>query len=318
MNKCLINCLFILLAVTIFSSCQKEIEVELEELIAKPVINCLFTSGKPFRVHISLSKNPTDTSSHTINEALVVVYGNDGTEEQLSSSGNGYYSKSTVIPVAGVVYTLRVIVPGMDETSATGFVPLSAVKITNVESKAGYKTEPVMGTGEEARIPVQNLKVQFVHDPQKLDYMGLSVAQYATTRHWSNDSFAIVEDKTKFNLGYLDSDDPAVLSEGLGTFYVHEMLLFRDINFTGQSAAVQFNVEKESSSKFWLRFFHFSPEAFQYVKSWFIHEYTQDYDFWEVYEPQPLYSNIENGYGIFAGYSMQLYEVYPDSTVTFE
>ncbi|MFW6259638.1 MAG: DUF4249 domain-containing protein [Tangfeifania sp.] len=310
--------ILLILLVFIFFSCRKEIEIDLDELPQKPVINCLFTTGKPFQVHVSLSKSPTDTASYHINDALVKLYGNDGTDEQLPSSGNGYYSKSSVTPTAGVQYTLKVNIPGMEETSATGSIPPNTTKITEIESKSGFKTEPVMGTGDEARMPVQNLKVKILHDPQESDFMGLSVVQYALTHHRVNDSIFIVEDKNKYYYGYLNSDDPAILSEGLGNFYIYQMLLFRDINFTDQPATVRFNVEKEKPSKFWLRFFHFSPEAFQYVKSWFIHDYTQDYDFWEIYEPQPLYSNIENGYGIFAGYSMQLYEVYPDSTLTFE
>jgi hypothetical protein len=300
------------------TSCRKEIEIDLPEMEKKPVINCIFTSEKPFRIHVSLSKNPTDTASYNLNNAQVMLYGDDGTEEYLPFAGNGYYSKSTVIPVAGVVYILKVNVPGMDEVNATGSISPNTTKITEIESKSGFKTEPVMGTGEEARIPVQNIQIKFLHNPGKNDFMGLSVVQYAISYHHINDSVKVVENKNRYDPGYLDSDDPAILSEGLGNYYVYEMLLFRDINFTEQPASIRFNVEKRTPSKFWLRFFHFSPEAFQYVKSWFIHEYTQNYDFWEIYEPQPLYSNIENGYGIFAGYSMQLYEVYPDSTLTFE
>jgi hypothetical protein len=298
--------------------CRKEIEIDLDELSPKPVINCLFTPEKPFRIHVSLSKNPTDTANYNINSALVMLFGNDGTDEQLPSTGNGYYSKSSIIPRAGVVYTLKVKISDMNEASATGSIAPNTTKITEIESKSGFKTEPVMGTGEEARIPVQNIQVKFLHNPGENDFMGLSVVQYAIIHHHVNDSIFVVEDKNRFYYGYLDSDDPPILSEGFDNYYVYQMLLFRNTNFTEQPAAVRFNVEKETPSKFWLRFFHFSPEAFQYVKSWFIHEYTQDYDFWEIYEPQPLYSNIENGYGIFAGYSMQLYEVYPDSTLTFE
>lgn len=310
--------IFLITLIFAFFSCRKEIEIELDERSPKPVINCLFTPEKPFRIHISLSKTPTDTTNYNLNNAEVMLYGDDGTEEYLPFAGNGYYSKSSVVPTAGIVYTLKVNVPGMDEASATGSIPPNTTKITEIESKSGLKTEPVMGTGEEARIPVQNLQVKFVHNLQKKDFMGLSVVQYAISYHHVNDSILVVEDKNRFSYGYLDSDDPAILSEGLDNYYVYQMLLFRNTNLTEQPADVRFNVEKETPSKFWLRFFNFSPEAFQYIKSWFIHEYTQDYDFWEIYEPQPLYSNIENGYGIFAGYSMQLYKVYPDSTLTFE
>ncbi|MCA1759636.1 MAG: DUF4249 domain-containing protein, partial [Bacteroidales bacterium] len=168
----------------VFFSCRKEIEIELDELSPKPVINCLFTPEKPFRIHVSLSKNPTDTASYNLNNAQIMLYGDDGTQEHLPLAGNGYYSKSSVIPVAGVVYTLKVNIPDMDEVSAIGSIYLNTIQVTEIESKSGFKTEPVMGTGEEARLPVQNLQVKFVHDLQKEDYMGLSVVQYATTRHW--------------------------------------------------------------------------------------------------------------------------------------
>ncbi len=312
------NLVFISFFVFLFTnSCRQEIEISFKDFVPKPVINCLFTPEEPFQVHISFSKTPVDTASYNIDNAIVILYGDDNTEEQLPLTDNGIYSRSTVIPREGVVYTLKVKIPDMDEVSATGSVPLNRAEITEIESKAGFKTEAVMGIGEEARIPVQNIQMKFKNNSEKNNCMGVSVVQYATTRHWSNNNFSLVEDTTNFNLGYLNSNDPAILSEGLGNFYVYEMLMFRDINLTEQSSAVQFNIEKESSSKFWLRFFDFSPEAFQYVKSWFIHEYTQDYDFWEVYEPHPLYSNVENGYGVFAGYFMRLLEIYPDSTLIF-
>lgn len=314
------RCFFRLLlsALVVLSSCRKEIEIDFPEMEIKPVVNCLFSPNNHFNINISLSKNSIDTFTYNVENAEVTISGNDGTFFELQHHGGGNYLSDQAFPQAGIVYTLKVNIPDMEKVSATGSIPLNSSVVTEIESKAGHKTEAVMGTGEKARIPVQNLKVKILHNPQESDFMGLSIVRYALTYHRVNDSIFVVENKSKFYYGYLNSDDPAILSEGLGNFYTYQMLLFRDINFTEQPATVRFNVEKEKPSKFWLRFFNFSPEAFQYVKSWFIHEYTQDYDFWEVYEPQPLYSNIENGYGIFAGYSMQLYEVYPDSTLTFE
>lgn len=110
------------------------------ELPHGPVINCLFTPDKPFRVHVSLSKNPSDTTSYNLNNARVMLFGDDGTEEYLPFAGNGYYSKSTVIPVEGVAYTLKVNVPGMDEASATGSISPNTIRITGIESKSGFET----------------------------------------------------------------------------------------------------------------------------------------------------------------------------------
>ena len=235
----------------------------------------------------------------------------------LKSVGKGYYSKESFRPKTGVKYTLKVKVPGFNEVIATGSVPDTGVEIKKIESKSGNKTQTEVGMGEDAIIPVQFLTIDFLQNLQTPDYMGVTVIQNATSYGIINDSTFFTEDKTRFNFGFLESNDPSIKNEGLDSYYEFYILLFRDLLFNQSAASVKFNVEKKTDSKFWIRFFQFSPEAFNYLKSWIIHYYTQDYDFWEVYEPQQLYSNIENGYGIFAGYSEQIFVTYPDSTITY-
>jgi hypothetical protein len=296
------------------TSCQKEIEIDFPDLEIKPVINCLFSPEYPLKTHVGLTKSPTDTSTYLIENANISVFGNDGTHIVLPYISEGYYSANSFLPQKGVIYTMEVDIPGFKRITASGSIPVSESAILSIQSKSGFKTEPVTGTGEEPTIPVQNLKFLVKDDSEVEDFWGVSVTQTSVvTRNGT-----IVEIPGKYSPGYYwGSDDPVIVGEGLG-YYNPFLFMFRDIAFTSQTEKIELYVSKDIKSSYWIRFFHFSPEAFQYVKSWFIHEYTQDYDFWEIYEPQPLYSNIENGYGIFAGYSMQLYEVYPDSTLTFE
>lgn len=309
--------LYIIVILFLLTACQKIIEIDFPKHEVKPVINCLFSPGRPFKVHVSLSKVPTDTATYLVNNARVSINEPDGTTTILKNIGKGYYFNKLLLPKAGVNYTIKVNVPDIGEASATGYVPIDKINLKKIESKSGNKTQTEVGMGEDAIVPVQFITIDFVQNMQIPDFMGITVIKNVTTHSIINDSTFFTEDKTRFNFGFLESNDPSIKNEGLDSYYEFYILLFRDLLFSQSAASVKFNVEKKTDSKFWLRFFQFSPEAFKYIKSWIIHYYTQDYDFWEVYEPQQLYSNIENGYGIFAGYSEQIFVTHPDSTITF-
>ncbi len=293
-------------------SCREIVEVDLPEIEMKPVVNCLFSPDSPFKVHVSLPMSPTDTATYNVVNAEVTISSEGSVIARLAYAGSGLYSNSNLVPAKGVIYTLKVTVPGFDEVAVSDNIPASGAKILSVVSKGGYKAEE-----EEGKIPIQRLKLTISNDQGISDFMGVAIVQNHVSYTITNDGEIITESEEEYHLGYLYSDDPAITTEGLNN-YEPPLFLFKDELFQSQTAHVELLFEKESKSRFWVRFFQFSPSAFQYIKSWIIHDYTKEYDFWEVYEPMPLFSNIENGYGIFAGYSSQLFEVYPDSTITFE
>ena len=59
-------------------ACEKIIEIDLPKHEVKPVVNCLFSPGRPFKVHVSLSKPPTDTATYLVENARVVITEEDG------------------------------------------------------------------------------------------------------------------------------------------------------------------------------------------------------------------------------------------------
>lgn len=306
---------FIILLIAVIS-CHKTIEIEIPLPEKKPVINCVFKEGEPFKVYVSTVIEPRDTLITNIKNAIVEIEKPDGQKVQLLYGKHGYYTTNAIIPGKGDLYKITVTVDDMSTATAQSMIPNEQIIITGIESKRGLVTVPVMGTGDEGKIKVQNLKVHFKQHQTNEDYMGISTIIHPISHNHINDSILITEQKDLFIQGFLRTNDPGIKAEGLENYYESGILLFKDLLFNKEDASITFNVEKETPSAFWLHFFLFSPEAFKYTKSWIVHYYTQDYDFWEVYEPQPLYSNIENGYGIFAGYSAQMFEVWPDSTST--
>ena len=52
-----------------------------------------------------------------------------------------------------------------------------------------------------------------------------------------------------------------------------------------------------------------TQDFYNYNVSYFKHRYAQYSDFFNPTEPVIMYSNIENGYGIFAGYRSKFYPI---------
>lgn len=301
-----------------FFSCKKEIEIDIPDIDNKPVVNCLFSAGEPFVVELSFPKKQTDTINHYINDAIVSISQKGLQKKVLPHIGKGKYKTDILVPEPGIEYYLEVKVPGFNTVIAKNHIPVTQTTLLSIITESGYRIEPVTGSGEDARIPVHNINANIFEDITIRDYMGIAVVYNYIELNFTDFYSGKYEETSKYRLGYLNSNDPAIKNEGLESFDNHEILLFKDDLFNSQHETVRFNFEKGNELKFWVRFFQFSPEAFQYLKSWIIHNYTKDYDFWEVYEPLPLCSNIENGYGIFAGYSSEQYQVFPDSIITIK
>ena len=118
--------------------------------------------------------------------------------------------------------------------------------------------------------------------------------------------FAVSKKKSK-KLG-LWSNDAVIKNEG----YVNEVydnLIFSDELINGKSHTLAFNFyhrldESNIASRFFIHFRSVSENYFFYKKKLILHFENQFGDIWDgTGNPVNLYSNVENGYGIFAGYS---------------
>lgn len=297
-------------------SCNNIVEIDMPEIEKKLVVNCLFSPDQPFRLNLSLNKGNTDTANYFIPDAFVEITDEKGLKLRLNYEGKGFYSVIGLKPQKGISYTLKIEINGLKTISASSKIPITKTSITEIESKSGYRTETMTGMGDKIKIPVQQILVKILHDLDQEEFMGFSIVDVLAEQEML-DSTNFSTNGTIFYAGYLNSNDPAIVAEGLESYDEHTILLFKDDLFAKPTYLFSFDFQNRTESKYWTKFLQFSPEAFKYLKSWIIHEYTQSYDFWEIYEPIPLFTNIENGYGIFAGYTSEIFETYPDSTQVY-
>ena len=123
---------------------------------------------------------------------------------------------------------------------------------------------------------------------------------------------------------FYNINDPVLIQEA-GLDYYPSSFVFSDASFPGKQYQVKLLFQTGHRGSYpnmtpndtWVVLRSVSKEYYQYMKSWHKHSFQQNtgrkiegsldsYDYISVLlkgDPVPLYSNIENGIGIFAGYS---------------
>lgn len=287
-----------LLFFMIATSCQKEIEVKLSDFELKPVVNCLFSNDQPFQVFVSLPKKPYEKSYYLVKNAEVTINDEKGNVKTIPWVKDGMYSLPDFKPTIGILYSIEVKIPGFENASASDSIPGKQPELIS------YTTLSDVGIDDEGNTFSQ-LAIEF-HDPDIKNY-------YDVKYKYLNKHPIQTTQGSNLYLYGIFSNDISVINEGMETFL--NSTIFRDELFNGHKYKINFYYFTAPSHTI---FFNYSVTAYNFIRSSFIHDYTKVYDFWETYEPLPLYSNIKNGYGIFAGFSSRTFEVYPDTTIIFQ
>lgn len=107
-------CIFFLITLTLFTSCEKVIDIDLNSSDPKLVIECLLTdSVGPYHVRLTRTIDYfTGGTVPMVTNAQVTISDNLGNSEQLSQLQPGIYSTSSTMGVQGRTYFLTVTVDG--------------------------------------------------------------------------------------------------------------------------------------------------------------------------------------------------------------
>ena len=272
----------------LLTSCTKEVVIDLPDHEEKPVINSLFSPDTLLCVHVSRSRVTTDTF-FLLQTAPVVVLKYAEKTDTLQSTGNGYYVSRNHVPQVQTMYTLEVFSMEHGKATASDKIPEEApFEVINYMQEAGIDVEGCN---------FSSITIRFNEPPGEKNYYEIKVV------HESNPGGKLRYDKL-----WLWSNDVVVRNEG----YVNEIyssLIFSDELINGKSHTLAFNFyhfvyKKKIASRFFIHFRSVSENYFFYKKKLMLHFENQISDIgYGTGNPVNLYSNVENGYGIFAGYS---------------
>lgn len=274
--------------------CRKEVNIDLDDRDKKIVLNSILSQGDPILVNLSLSKGilEDDYPMDYIENGLVILSKNGVAIDTLSHDSNGNYISKFQPETA--IYEIDVWSPQYNKVHTSTEIP-SPVSISSIDTASVTGYEQRFDFTYEYQALECRLKI--TDPPNETNFYLLSVENEV------HDSLSGI-----FKLPvYYRSPDPVLASDKNN--YVSLPggdygALFTDEIFNGTTYRLVIHVERyafmEGYNKMVFKLHSLNRELFLYLKS--LELYNQS-KFGAFSEPVQVYSNIENGFGIFCGYS---------------
>ena len=297
---------------TIFScsallfSCEEPLQEELvPDIPSKLVVESNFSEGRPIVVTVSKSGSVRDTSGYYgfLTNAEVDLYWKDEFLERLSlvlpkkDEGPPYYRSWNYTPVANVEYSIRVSADGYETVMAKSMVP-SSVKITYFDLDKLWIEPP--STIEVVRHRF-GATVDFDDPVSSRNFYHLNVRQQINNFVVEGKDTLITKTLLK-SVSFDPSQNQNDISAHLGGG-----LLFED-KPGDKPLSFSFVIELDSTyqlfGKTYLELRTLSSDYYFHYTT--LSRHAQGGNQNPLFEPVTVYENIENGHGIFAGYSNTL------------
>jgi hypothetical protein len=278
-----------LILIFLIASCTKEVKLDFPDAERKTAISCFFTPDSVFRVFVNQTSAILDDSIYYVQNAQLNLFENGVFFDSLSYDTLGFYA-STKAPVIGNSYRIEVVVPDCPAIMASDIIPVKE----NISSVSFIDSAIFDADGYFAEI-----NVSFPDNGNQSNYYELLlmkryVDEWGITR---NEIISCSSDKITDNV---------LKNEGL-LDYFPSSYVFSDALFNGTTHEMKLFFWRENlvdNSQIIVVFRSLSESFYHYKKTLTLHLNNQQSDIWNgVGEPVPMYSNVNDGYGIFAGYS---------------
>lgn len=284
---------FLLLSCS-FLSCRNELDDPYPVFDASPAVNAFLIVGEPLNVHVSMAGQLDTLPMPYVDNAQLALYVNDEFAEMLTYTDGGWYRSTTIVEPLKK-YQCEVIVPGYDSLTASQLMP-SLPHIKNIEhiNIAGKNEE---GTSYPA------IKISFHNSLDAVSFYEVKIRNY---RAYRQDTFIT-------NASVHTIVDPVILNEGL------PIALFSNEMIGDSVYTMHLNYSSNSSTKHnkgpWrtelfpliVELRQLTEDAYRFKKQLYLyHEGLNADGILSSMTNNNLYSNVENGFGIFAGYAYTL------------
>lgn len=307
---------FYILALFI-TSCQSIIDIKEENISRTPVVNSFITPDKAW-AHLSWSYNFAEDTILPISQDvdITITYLKTGEISRLHKENDFTYAAQNSFEPGE--YLLSILIDGFDLISAKTSLPQAT------EIISGQRIEP--SGYDEYGDPYTDYTLTFQDSEINKNYFEVFFAHRAYVA-------GILDEIWFRSNSCLIMNDPSVSNIGLDNMDSWS-LLFNDDLFQGELKQMRIKycsgdytslIEPNSSLQlktYYAIFRDLSEEYFQFRTSWVKHSYSipdrpaifesdpiVDDIIKTLYKPdvQPLYSNVRNAFGVFAGYGEQLF-----------
>jgi len=275
----------------VIASCEKEIVLKQDEIDPRIVVNSIFTANDTIWVELSESRNVLfDGPMPTITDAALKLTDGNGTVlGYFTHQSDGNYYMPAVLPVAGNRYGITASKEGFKAVSAFSSAP-QLISINSID------------TVSLSDLSEMEFTIKFAENLAEKNYYSISITGYygyedefGEIVYWENNYFSTKEFYVVNGGGEIGDDGTKYGAE----FYFSDDALSGDnISFTGR---IYYFAEAEYPGFFVVKVASLSEELYKYKVTYANYLNTQGSPF---AEPVRVYSNIENGFGIFGGSSV--------------
>lgn len=290
-----------------FFACEKTIYIDIPDNGRKLVVNSFFGADSTLQLSLTQSKYilESNVEYEKVSNAEINLYEDDNFIEKLQETEDQKYVGNYILK-KNKSYKIQLKADGFDESLVESYIP----ELTNMQKIDVYNTK------DEEGFEVLGFTIDFTDDSNTENYYFVQVYEKVIEKGTSYSTGADTV-YTYFDKLSLNSTDPSSYNDD---WYLDKGLLLDDKLFNGKNYSLKFfaynpyyygmydefgnPIQPEGVDiLFYVYFYTVSKDYYLYYKSLSKHLEAQDEFFME---PVQVYNNVENGFGIFAGYSVDL------------
>tara|TARA_B100000579_G_C22733356_1_gene805418 strand:+ start:64 stop:1032 length:969 start_codon:yes stop_codon:yes gene_type:complete len=318
--------LFFLCFIFIFSCQEQVVELEIPGHTPFLVVNGILDTDSIISLHVSNSIGAFQQGEiNSISDATVLLYENNNLLGEMVVDDNNvdsvyileqsgywwgaeqtapiYYYNFEALPQVGSTYSIEVDHSNYESVFAQTTVP-EQIELSDLE---------IIDNSGLSEVYVSTLNLSFLDDPNVNNYYRIRLFLHTSVEYEGNGG-SVEKYRKEYPL-VLYSNDPS-FSQGIpwdGYSFSGRRVFFSDDLFNGTQKEISFDfeykIDTEMGDSIFLQLTSFSEEAFNYYNSM---EANDDSFFSDIgTEPVPIFTNVENGAGVFASGKSVYFPVFP-------
>jgi hypothetical protein len=290
----------IMLFLSVGSTCERPLELEIKLPVPEIAVSGVFTPNKPFEIVLSSTRSALAFASNEyLTDAEVSLWQGERKLETLSlvAGPTPYYQSKNHTPFSNTQYRLEVSAPGFRNVTAFSTVP-QYVRIIELESDFIGVTQ-----GDRPGDIAYNYAVSITFDdPGTLqNYYHLLFHQEIVEYQLSENGDTVINGRRIQPLSFAST-----INNNAITAYLNQGVLIEDEAFQGRRVRFSFSVpvrvlnSRELPGYLYAELRHVSEPYYKFFSTVSRNENNVGPPYTE---PVIVYSNVEAGRGVFAGFN---------------
>ncbi len=285
------------------AACERPAVPDME--IPKPelVLSSTFSVGQPFKVSVTSTRAALPATPVTyVRDAEVTLWQGDTPLERLKRveetfQSISYYTSTEYRAQPNTRYTIKVSAPGFEPVIAQSIIPTPVPLERTRTTFAGYAPSQNL----EELLCTFNFEVVFNDPAQHRNYYHLRIHQEVQEFKLSESGDTVLTGRSLQHLGF-----GASINNNAVTAYLEDGVLLDDIWFNGRTLTLPLSVQmriragREIPCGFYVELRTVSEEYYKFHSSIARNKNNPGPPYTE---PVIVYSNVQRGRGVFAGFS---------------